>query len=102
MIIDSLVMQEEIDRVIDVCSQMQNLRTAILEMRQRAEAAVTQELRVHNQERAVNYLARYFYLIAFDAFLWQSREKKSYDRTFKSWIEKRPEITNLLKNVVVE
>ena len=31
------VSQAETDEVIDLCSQMQNLRTAILDMRQRAE-----------------------------------------------------------------
>lgn len=95
--------KQETDRVIDLCSTMQNLRLAISEMKQRSESAVTATMRSQNHERAIDYLTRYFYLIAFNAFLWDwqgiGADSALAPNSFQSWIEDRPEITNLLKKV---
>jgi hypothetical protein len=79
---------------------MQNLRVAILDMKQRSLSAVTNSAREECANRAKDYLIRYFYLIAFNAYLWDC-SSENFATSFQSWIDDRPEITNHLNNVEV-
>jgi len=47
-------------------------------------------------DRGLNYLSRYFFLIVFQAFV---LDTKKGDMKFSGWLEKRPEITNLIDSI---
>lgn len=68
-----------VDSCIDKCSHIQNLRECILDYSRR------------EPERGLNYLIRYFYLIAFSEYLIEERQE-----TFTTWLGDRREITNLV------
>lgn len=71
-----------VDHALDSLSQVQNLREAIYDYRQS----------VVGRERGVNYLVRYFYLIAFTAYLLTNKQNES----FEGWMKERPEISGLV------
>ena len=79
---------------------MQNLRVAILQMKERSISAVTNSARDEFANRAKDYLIRYFYLIAFNAYLWDC-SPQNLSTSFQTWMDDRPEITNHLNNVEV-
>lgn len=68
-----------VDACIDKCSHIQNLRECILDYSKK------------EPERGLNYLIRYFYLIAFAEYLIEERQE-----TFTNWLNDRREITNLV------
>lgn len=72
------------DWCIDMCSQLQNLRECIFDQRQAG------------QERAINYLVRYFYLVAFAGFLLADSTSAGTAGRFQRWLEERREIGNLI------
>jgi hypothetical protein len=84
--------KQQADMVIDTCNAMQNLRTAIYELKQRSETAVKQQARRVSHERAVNYLIRYGYLIVLNAYLRANSSKSSSKQSFSEWLDERPEI----------
>lgn len=99
-----------LDAVIDRCAAMQNIRRAILRYR-RAFNNQDEDARVRQSalSRGVEYLERYYMLIAFAAYLesdafvpdqlWCSDRinnvSKGRGTSFKAWIRKRPEIRQL-------
>ena len=93
--------KREVDNVIDYSSQMQNLRTSILEFKLKGEKN-EKEL-----ERSGFYLERYFLLIVFNEFLMEQMKKQKEDEkfnweTFSDWLSKREEISNLMLNFDLE
>ena len=78
-----------LDAVIDRCSQIQNLRTAIFDYHQRGDAAAA--------GIGLNYLLRYYFLIVFTAFLLEiDCRGKTLEQSFVTWISERKEINNMI------
>eukprot|EP01080_Neovahlkampfia_damariscottae_P005741 gene5741-9563_t len=91
--------KKEVDTVIDNSSQMQNLRTTILEFKLKGE-------KNHKElKRSVFYLERYFLLIVFNEYLMEQM-KKTDDKfeweLFSDWLNNREEISNLLLSFDLE
>jgi hypothetical protein len=98
------------DQAINMCDHMQNLRKAIYDYKLRLEAVTDQRSKkwksIH--EVAMNYLVRYFYLIAFANYLLEEMgsTKSNEDETafkeakklttFKQWLKGRREIVNII------
>lgn len=93
--------REALDAVIDRCAAMQNLRKAVLHYR---KSFNQQNLEHHTRRaalsRGVEYLERYFMLIALASYL----GGEAFDgycqpglsgTTFKAWIRQRPEVRQM-------
>lgn len=116
------------DKAINMCDHMQNLRKTIYDYKLRMDAIEDTKSKQYKaiKEVALNYLIRYFYLIVFanylleqlaltkmqqqpsdttsssnepDAICDETMDKAS---TFKSWLQSRREITNILRLQPVE
>lgn len=101
-----------VDEAIDECSHIQNLREAILSYRLRVKGDAQQ------RDRGLNYLLRYFYLIAFANYLVETLTSRNLQRsassssnarrsgtpkpsshlTFSRWLADRKEIAHLVNN----
>lgn len=92
------LVKAEVDAIIDHCSEMQNLRTAIFNLKTRAEAVGNAKVKQDARHRGISYLIRYFYLICFNAYLTEAVVNKFSD-TFANWLKNRPEIESLLNGV---
>ncbi|KAL6070801.1 Paladin [Balamuthia mandrillaris] len=103
------IAKDEVDYIIDSCSAMQNLRYAIKEYKLKVNKAIKAGEQntptFHfSMERGKNYLERYFYLIAFNAFLNETKEKGFQDpsHSFVTWMQDHAELNNLLQEFVLE
>ncbi|KAI7872941.1 inositol hexakisphosphate-domain-containing protein [Spinellus fusiger] len=104
------------DQAINMCDHMQNLRRAIYDYKLRLEAIEDRKSKKWSatNEVAVNYLVRYFYLVVFANYLLEEmdicdeetesdKEDTTSDKTprkmttFKTWINGRREISNIIK-----
>ncbi|KAI8336649.1 inositol hexakisphosphate-domain-containing protein [Chlamydoabsidia padenii] len=107
------------DQAINMCDHMQNLRRAIYDYRLRMESMEDRQSRKFftTREVGLNYLVRYFYLIVFADYLLEEvasptcsmETKDSVEEdivtpqdaqkltTFKTWLDARREITNIIK-----
>ena len=87
------------DECIDACAHMQNLREAIYDYKVRLNSALLTPEQIHETEsRGLHYLLRYFYLIAFAAYLLEElspSKPQHLEQTFLRWLAERREITNL-------
>eukprot|EP01083_Nonionella_stella_P026862 73965_1 len=99
VIVDPQTAKSEVDCVIDMCSHMQNLREAILSFKTRAETAISADKHDSIMGVARGYLGRYFYLIAFNAYL-REEAPKNFECSFRRWLGGRPEITNILSREI--
>jgi protein-tyrosine phosphatase len=96
--------KKQVDSVLDDCSHMQNLRTAILGQKLQAvpdgpNNTMTQK-NIFAYERGVKYLERYLYLIIFNEYLHEEMVENTsnpFERTFEQWLNSRAEILNILK-----
>jgi protein-tyrosine phosphatase len=97
LIPQGILVKAEVDSVLDFCSHMQNLRTAIYNLKLGIPpGGGSKDMKFH---RAVNYLIRYFYLIAFNAYLVEMRRDGTTSTTFVAWMSERSEITNILNDL---
>jgi len=90
--------KHRIDLVLEACSKMQNLRTAIESFATQVTSPdVTEETRGRALHHGVHYLQRYFNLIAFSSYLQEEFDSSSYTlrKTFAAWMDERPEIVSL-------
>jgi hypothetical protein len=102
------------DKAIDMCEHIQNLRVAIYDYKIRIDA-LEAGTKKHAAllEIGVNYLVRYFYLIAFADYLlevWSSNERKGLatstesvtslhqGQKFSEWLKARREIVNIIRH----
>ncbi|RCI04172.1 hypothetical protein CU098_006507 [Rhizopus stolonifer] len=106
------------DRAINMCDHMQNLRKAIFDYKLRMDATEDPKSYKAIKEVALNYLIRYFYLIAFANYLLEELASKQHQEecmdgaicdegvetlpSFKKWLSSRREITNILRLQPVE
>lgn len=94
---NGLAVKAEVDRVIDQCSAMQNLRTVCYDLAVTALTCLPRK-RAGFIRRGSNYLIRYFILIVINAYLNQERQR-DYRTLFVEWLNQRQEIINLLQRV---
>jgi protein-tyrosine phosphatase len=90
----------ETDVCIDLCNVMQNLRDAIKALKTQAEAAADPLKRPALEERAINYLKRYYYLILFSAYLHEYAPAPGYavfKTSFQQWLHSRPELVSIVE-----
>nr|CCD14361.1 unnamed protein product [Trypanosoma congolense IL3000] len=97
--------KHRVDVVIEACSRMQNLRTAIEVFALQAQSPdVAEEQRGRAHHQGVHYLRRYFNLIAFAAYLEEQYDpmKKNMKCTFSYWLTQRRDITVLCESAVLK
>lgn len=90
--------KERVDLVLEACSKMQNLRTAIenfVLVQQSPDFTEGQRARAHHA--GIHYLVRYFNLIVFAVYLEEeyNRMQKKMRCTFEEWMLDHPEITTI-------
>ena len=93
-----------VDKIIDGCQHMQNLRTAIYDFKKRLDSMDhgTKKYEV-TLEMGCNYLVRYFYLIAFADYLLEIwAPSPASPITFSEWLDQRREIKNIVRNPTLE
>lgn len=95
----------QVDLVLEACSKMQNLRTAIETFAIAVTSPDTTEAgRARAHHAGVHYLKRYFNLIVFAVYLQEEydRMSKRMRRTFISWVASHPEVTALLNTCALK
>ncbi|XP_023663900.2 paladin isoform X2 [Paramormyrops kingsleyae] len=92
---------EEVDRAISLCSEMHNIKEAIYDNKKRLEA-VGEDYQIQGSgtkeyflNRTLQSLERYFYLIAFNAYLHQ-QYPMGFASSFSQWMCAHPWIYRLL------
>lgn len=96
--------KHHVDLVIEACSRMQNLRTAIESFALQAKSPdFTESQRGRAHHHGVHYLRRYFNLITFAAYLDEEYApmKKQMQCTYASWLAQRPELLTLCESAVL-
>uniref|UniRef100_A0ABM0LZR8 Paladin-like n=1 Tax=Saccoglossus kowalevskii TaxID=10224 RepID=A0ABM0LZR8_SACKO len=96
--------KQEVDVVIDLCCDLENLRTEITECKKKLEG-IKEDYEIDGysakeyfQKRALTHLERYFYLIVFNAYL-HEQYPLTLTQPFSSWVYKRPYLYRLLSNI---
>ncbi|KAG5478759.1 hypothetical protein LSCM1_06163 [Leishmania martiniquensis] len=95
----------QVDLVLEACSQMQNLRTAIETFAIAVSSPDTTESgRARAHHAGVHYLKRYFNLIVFAVYLQEEYDRmlKRMRRSFTDWMSAHPEILALLNSCVLK
>ncbi|KAJ3086244.1 hypothetical protein HK102_013370 [Quaeritorhiza haematococci] len=93
-----------VDEVIDLCSQVTNLRDSIEQCRLQAEAVdETTNPQQHRRyiRKGLLYLKRYFLLIAFQAYLNETPTQSlgGEIETFKAWMDRHMEIVTMKEDL---
>ncbi len=91
---DGHFLKNQVDRVIDHCDAMQNLRTSIYELKVKVHTALESK-RAFFVRRGRTYIERYFFLICFNAYF-RDEAERSFAKSFVSWYRERPELSNIL------
>ncbi|AAZ13106.1 hypothetical protein, conserved [Trypanosoma brucei brucei TREU927] len=97
--------KHRVDLVIEACSTMQNLRTAIEFFALQVQSPdVTEEQRGRAHHHGVHYLRRYFNLIAFAAYLEEEYDamKKRVRCSFSRWLAQRRDVTTLCDSAALK
>lgn len=98
VLIHGRVAKHRVDLVLEACSKMQNLRTAIesfvINLR---SPDVTEEQRARSHHAGIHYLVRYFNLIVFCVYLEEEydRMQKKMKTTFVDWMASHPEVVTI-------
>ncbi|CAJ1989048.1 protein of unknown function - conserved [Leishmania donovani] len=95
----------QVDLVLEACSKMQNLRTAIEAFAIAVSSPDTIESgRARAHHAGVHYLKRYFNLIVFAVYLQEEYDRisKLMRRSFTDWMTTHPEIFTLLDSCVLK
>jgi hypothetical protein len=86
--------KQQVDAVIDTCDHMQNLRLCIFETCARIKAALASKKQQFIR-RGAKYLARYFFLICYNAYF-RDEAPSGCAKRFDTWFRERPELENIL------
>lgn len=95
----------QVDLVLEACSKMQNLRTAIETFAIAVSSPDTTESgRARAHHAGVHYLKRYFNLIVFAVYLQEEYDRmlKRMRRTFTDWMASHPEICALFDSCALK
>ncbi|XP_076959622.1 uncharacterized protein LOC143635749 [Bidens hawaiensis] len=90
--------KRQVDKVIDKCASMQNLREAIATYRNSIMKQPDEMKRAALLSFFVEYLERYYYLICFAVYL--HTEKSSSNFTFYHWMKARPELYTIIRRLL--
>ncbi|KAK4055018.1 hypothetical protein OIO90_003359 [Microbotryomycetes sp. JL221] len=93
---DGTLQKQVVDTILDHCDHLVNLRESVLQHRVRyaslakLDAASSED----HRSRAIGALERYFFLVAFSAFV--SDSDKTFSTSFSSWLGGRSEIGRMI------
>jgi protein-tyrosine phosphatase len=94
--------KRQVDKVIDSCSAMQNLREAIAGYRNSIQRQADEKKREAALSFFVEYLERYYFLICFAVYI--HSDKSSTNRSgqggFEEWMRARPELYSILRRLL--
>eukprot|EP01018_Ginkgo_biloba_P008620 Gb_04879 [translate_table: standard] len=93
--------KRQVDKVIDKCSAMQNLREAIAAYRNSIQRQPDEKKRESALSFFVEYLERYYFLICFAVYIHTDsaalRLSPSKKSSFADWMRARPELYSILR-----
>ncbi|XP_041022066.1 paladin isoform X2 [Juglans microcarpa x Juglans regia] len=96
--------KRQVDRVIDKCASMQNLREAIATYRNSILREPDEMKREASLSFFVEYLERYYFLICFAVYIHSEREflrSSSFGHsTFSDWMRARPELYSIIRRLL--
>ncbi|KAI6672581.1 hypothetical protein NL676_000487 [Syzygium grande] len=96
--------KRQVDKVIDKCASMQNLREAIATNRNNILRQPDEMKREASLSTFVEYLERYYYLICFAVYVHSERQalrSSSLGRcTFADWMKARPELYSIIRRLL--
>ncbi|XP_068660275.1 uncharacterized protein [Aristolochia californica] len=96
--------KRQVDKVIDKCASMQNLREAIATYRNSILRQADEMKREASLSFFVEYLERYYFLICFAVFIHTERAALnpmcSGQSSFADWMRARPELYSILRRLL--
>ncbi|CAI9099930.1 OLC1v1036826C1 [Oldenlandia corymbosa var. corymbosa] len=96
--------KRQVDKVIDKCSSMQNLREAIATYRNSILREPDEMKREASLSFFVEYLERYYFLICFAVYLHTERDilqtRLAGRCSFTDWMKARPELYSILRRLL--
>ncbi|KAM7276899.1 hypothetical protein ACFE04_018765 [Oxalis oulophora] len=96
--------KRQVDRVIDKCASMQNLREAIATYRSSILRQADEMKRETSLSFFVEYLERYYFLICFAVYIHSERgalnSNSSNRSSFADWMKARPELYSILRRLL--
>uniref|UniRef100_A0A5B7CA18 Paladin n=1 Tax=Davidia involucrata TaxID=16924 RepID=A0A5B7CA18_DAVIN len=96
--------KRQVDKVIDKCASMQNLREAIATYRNSILRQPDEMKREASLSFFVEYLERYYFLICFAVYLHTERaalySKSSGQSSFADWMRARPELYSIIRRLL--
>ncbi|KAL6500192.1 hypothetical protein OROHE_025558 [Orobanche hederae] len=96
--------KRQVDKVIDKCASMQNLREAIARYRSSILCPADEMEREASLSFFVEYLERYYFLICFAVYLHTEREAlfplSPGQCSFTEWMRARPELYSILRRLL--
>nr|XP_027099730.1 paladin-like isoform X1 [Coffea arabica] len=96
--------KRQVDKVIDKCASMQNLREAIATYRNSILRQPDEMKREASLSFFVEYLERYYFLICFAVYLHTEREalnaKLPDGCSFTDWMKARPELYSIIRRLL--
>ncbi|KAK9035697.1 hypothetical protein V6N11_077730 [Hibiscus sabdariffa] len=96
--------KRQVDKVIDKCASMQNLREAISTYRNSILRQPDEMKREASLSFFVEYLERYYFLICFAVYIHSERaalHSSSFDHTsFADWMKARPELYSIIHRLL--
>ncbi|XP_075094031.1 uncharacterized protein LOC107778927 [Nicotiana tabacum] len=96
--------KRQVDKVIDKCSSMQNLREAIAIYRNSILRQPDEMKREAALSFFVEYLERYYFLICFAVYLHTQRDalfsRSSAQCSFSDWMKARPELYSIIRRLL--
>uniref|UniRef100_A0A2P2MFN3 Uncharacterized protein MANES_01G236800 n=1 Tax=Rhizophora mucronata TaxID=61149 RepID=A0A2P2MFN3_RHIMU len=96
--------KRQVDKVIDKCASMQNLREAIATYRNSILRQPDEMKREASLSFFVEYLERYYFLICFAVYIHSKRDalrSSSFGRSsFADWMRARPELYSIIRRLL--
>ncbi|KAM5558530.1 paladin [Rosa sericea] len=92
--------KKQVDKVIDKCSSMQNLREAIAIYRNSILRQPDEMKREASLSFFVEYLERYYFLICFAVYIHSLRSSSSDHSSFADWMKARPELYSIIRRLL--
>ncbi|XVF22236.1 hypothetical protein REPUB_Repub12eG0156200 [Reevesia pubescens] len=96
--------KRQVDKVIDKCASMQNLREAIATYRNSILRQPDEMKREASLSFFVEYLERYYFLICFSVYIHSERaallSSSSGHTSFADWMKARPELYSIIRRLL--
>ncbi|KAK4282652.1 hypothetical protein QN277_014003 [Acacia crassicarpa] len=96
--------KRQVDKVIDKCASMQNLREAIATYRNSILRQPDEKKRESSLSFFVEYLERYYFLICFAVYIHSERaalnSNVSSHSSFADWMRARPELYSIIRRLL--